>query len=336
MLSSEVRANRTAREGGVLSLNSKVRLTGKAGVHMSLALVLVLQSAIAASVATDGERIVYSSYESGNWEIWSMKPNGSDKKQLTDAWSDEKAPALSPGAQQVAYCNNKGEIWVADADGSNGRVLPLPKGLHSDPCWTPDGSKVIVSSRLSPVEESADLYFIEVREGKNTAATRLLEMPGVEMFPDCSPDGRQIVFSHFEIKREDMKLPRPPVVEELFVLDVPTGKVEQLTTLGKNSNDPCYSPDGKWIVFSSNVAGSYDLWIVRADGADPKPTRLTDDPGFEGTACWSPDGSRIAFVSSRTGNLEIWTTDREGNDWRQVTRSEHGRDSTEPSWRRAK
>jgi len=282
------------------------------------------------------ERIIYSSYESGNWEIWTMKPSGSDQKQITNALWDEKAPALSANGRQLTYANNKGEIWLAGGDGSNARALPLPKGFNSHPCWTPDGGKIVFSSRPSPLEERVFLYFIELSKVGKTAAIRLLEMPGVAMFPDCSPDGRQIVFSYFEIKKEEMKLPRPPVVEELFVLDIPTGKVRQLTTLKKNSNDPCYSPDGKLILFSSNAAGSYDLWIVGADGANPKPTPLTSDPGFEGAPCWSPDGSRIAFAASRTGNLEIWTMDRQGKEWRQLTHSRQGRDSTEPSWRKIK
>jgi TolB protein len=293
-------------------------------------------AASAPQPADESERIAYSSFASGTWEIWSMHAGGSQQKQLTVGPWDKKSPALSPDGRQVAYSNNKGEIWVAEGDGSNARALPLPKGFNAQPCWAPDGSKIVYSARPSPLEERAFLYFVELSKANQTAARRLLEMPGVAMCPDCSPDGKQIVFSHFEIKKEDLKLPRAPVVEELFVLDVATGRVRQLTKMGKNCTSPRYSPDGSQVLFSSNAAGSYDLWIAPADGAATKPAQLTSDPGYEGTPCWSPDGSRIAFTSSRTGNLEIWVMDRDGKNWRPLTRSRQGRDSSEPSWRRMK
>jgi TolB protein len=301
-----------------------------------IAAALATLSGAASPVAGENEWIAYSSYDSGNWEIWAMRPGGSARGRLTKTLEDEKAPALSPDGRLVAFSNNRGEIGVCNLDGSQRRPLPLGPGEHSHPCWTPDGGKLIFSTRLSPLVEEADLYFIEVKNEKPGAPVPLLNMPGFEMFPDCSPDGRQVVFSHFEIREQDKRLPRPAVVEELFVLDVPSGKARQLTRLGRNCNDPCFAPDGRTVVFSSNAEGSYDLWAIDSRAPNAAPTRLTSDPGFEGAPCFSPDGSRIAFVSSRTGNLEIWSAARDGSDWRQLTRSEPGRDSTEPSWRRLK
>ena len=57
------------------------------------------------------------------------------------------------------------------------------------------------------------------------------------------------------------------------------------------------SPDGQWIVFTSEREGSADLYRARIDGSSLE--RLTDDPAYDDQASWSPDGTRIAFVSTR-------------------------------------
>ena len=306
----------------------------RAAPAVCVALALALLST---SLAADRrERIVYASYASGNWEIWSVAPDGTGARTLTQTLWDETSPALAPTGDRLAYANNKGEVWVAATDGSKARKLALPEGFHSQPHWTPDGAKLIVCTRPSPLKEEADLYFVDIRPEAGDRARPLTEMPGYESSPCCSPDGKKVVFSHFRIKEEEKRLPREPVVEELFLLDVPSGEVRPLTRLGKNSTAPCYSPDGNWIAFSSNARGSYDLWLVAADGPDAAPKRVTDDPGFEGAPCWSPDGKRLAFVSSRSGALEVWSAARDGKDWRQLTHTPEGRDSTGPSWREVK
>ena len=70
-----------------------------------------------------------------------------------------------------------------------------------------------------------------------------------------------------------------------------------------------FSPDGRWIVFTSHRAGSADLYRIRPDGSELE--RLTDDPAFDDQGAFSPDGQRLAFVSTRSGQADIWTLDLE-------------------------
>ena len=62
---------------------------------------------------------------------------------------------------------------------------------------------------------------------------------------------------------------------------------------------PSLSPDRTWIAFSSNRGGSYDLYLMDADGRNPR--RLTTDPGNEGEPTWTPNGSRIVFTATPKG-----------------------------------
>jgi hypothetical protein len=62
---------------------------------------------------------------------------------------------------------------------------------------------------------------------------------------------------------------------------------------------PALSPDRTRIAFSSNREGSYDLYLMDADGGNPR--RLTTDPGSEGEPAWTPDGTRLVYTMTRQG-----------------------------------
>ena len=75
---------------------------------------------------------------------------------------------------------------------------------------------------------------------------------------------------------------------------VKSSSTVQLTDGSAEHIEPAFSPDGKYLAFSSNQAGSYDIWVVREDGR--KLTMLTSLPGDEITPKWNPNGSSIAFL----------------------------------------
>ena len=74
------------------------------------------------------------------------------------------------------------------------------------------------------------------------------------------------------------------------------GDARQLTT-GGHESWPIFSPDGKWIAFSGNYDGNEDVYVMPAEGGEPK--RLTWHPGNDGAVGWTPDGKRVLFVSDR-------------------------------------
>jgi Tol biopolymer transport system component len=80
---------------------------------------------------------------------------------------------------------------------------------------------------------------------------------------------------------------------------------------------PVYSPDGAWILFSSNRSGNADLWKLSTTSGELR--RLTDHPGQDWDPGFTPDGKQIIWSSQRSGNLEIWIADSEGAGARQIT-----------------
>jgi Tol biopolymer transport system component len=84
--------------------------------------------------------------------------------------------------------------------------------------------------------------------------------------------------------------------------------------------NPTFSPDGKWIAFTSerNGSGEADLYRVHVDGSGLE--RLTDDPALDDQAAFSPDGNQIAFVSTRGAhNASIWILDLKTRKARNLT-----------------
>ena len=101
----------------------------------------------------------------------------------------------------------------------------------------------------------------------------------------------------------------PPSNTDIFVAAGDGTSARPLAADPALDYNASFSPDGRWIVFTSHRAGSADLYRIRLDGTGLE--RLTDDPAFDDQATFSPDGERLAFVSTRRGQADIWTLDLE-------------------------
>jgi Tol biopolymer transport system component len=91
----------------------------------------------------------------------------------------------------------------------------------------------------------------------------------------------------------------------VYVFDQPGATPRRLTTDPGLDYNPAISPDGRWIVFTSERNGSPDLYAL--DLQKPAvPRQLTKSPAMEDAAAFSPDGRRLLFVSTESGNPDIW------------------------------
>lgn len=87
-----------------------------------------------------------------------------------------------------------------------------------------------------------------------------------------------------------------------------------------SDHDPRWSPDGSKIVFYSNRAGNFDIYIVNADGTNL--VQLTEDPGYDGMPDWSPDGSTITFASKQDGDFDIYAMKPDGSGIHNLTQTD--------------
>jgi Tol biopolymer transport system component len=98
---------------------------------------------------------------------------------------------------------------------------------------------------------------------------------------------------------------REPFVSQIFLKNLGTGEVTQLTRTGNNSR-PHWSPDGSQIVYSSwTEENSFDIYLMDKDGKNQQP--IIASLAMEISADWSPDGNKIAYVSNIDGDDAIYT-----------------------------
>jgi Tol biopolymer transport system component len=89
---------------------------------------------------------------------------------------------------------------------------------------------------------------------------------------------------------------------ELWVANADGSSAKQITNNGAANFCPYFTPDGKRLIFASNVLDprgrEFDIFIINADGSGT-PERITTAPAFDGFPMFSPDGKWLVFASNR-------------------------------------
>lgn len=120
-----------------------------------------------------------------------------------------------------------------------------------------------------------------------------------------------------------------PFETGLFISHADGSGERALLKPGTLDYDPVWSPDGQWIVFTSERDGSADLYRVKLDGSALE--RLTDSPAYDDQAAFSPDGTQLVFVSTRaTGRANLWILDLRTRKARPLTTGAGG--DFRPAW----
>ena len=106
--------------------------------------------------------------------------------------------------------------------------------------------------------------------------------------------------------------------DNIFLADE-SGPIKQITNHRSKDSSPVISPDGKWMIFTSERAGWWKIWTMNLETEEVK--QLTFSSNAEYSPSWSPDGKSIVFVSSRDGNQVIYTMDRDGENQINITKN---------------
>jgi TolB protein len=247
-----------------------------------------------------GERIAFAAYRNGQWDIYSLKPDGTDPRQITNDPFDDTDPAYSPDGTKIAFASRRDNNWdLYLLDLLTGAETRLTDSPHYDgaPTWSPDGESLAYESYHNG---NLDLWRVGVvgpagEPGVNLTSDSL----GGDFGPAWSPDGRTIAFSRWPATDPDNKA--APSNKDLYLLEVGSGELTRLTDSPAAEEWPAWHPGGDSLTFVLNDLGDrevYTLDVAEAPikGGFAQPVTWlgrTDGP------VWSPDGQAIAAVFHR-------------------------------------
>jgi Tol biopolymer transport system component len=286
------------------------------------AAVAAAQGGSAAPLPAPG-RIVYSGEITGDYEIYSIDPDGSDPRRLTNSFGIDFSPVVSPNGKKIAFVSLRTgtlEIYAMNVDGSGVRQLTALGGSAREPAWSPDGRQIAFAWG-----SAATGYDIHVMNASGSGVRRLTTDPSEDRHPSWSPDGRRIAFSSDRSGSHNV-----------YIMNADGTGATSFTTCSANCADPAWSPDGTQIAYADGQNGD-GTRIVTVERVDHTRTLHFATHDLDEGPNWSPDGVRLTyaayvFCQGCAIQTEVFTIGADGSGEQRLT-STFGREFT-PSWGR--
>ncbi len=245
-----------------------------------------------AEVSPDGDWVAYTvtttnlEKDESKTQIWMVSTEGGEPIPLTMSGESASNPRWSPDGKYLSFTASRGEdartqVFVLDRRGGEASPLTdVEQGVNGYE-WSPDGSKLVLTIRDADTIDAPE-------EGGEGSGVR---EPWVINRLQTKYDGR----GYLTDTRKT----------HLYVFDLATEQLTQITSGEWDEGSPSWSPDGSKIAFSSNrtedpdANSNSDIWVVSANNTDKGGTlvRITDYEGGDGNPVWSPDGRFIAYTT---------------------------------------
>ncbi len=229
------------------------------------------QPIMSPSWSPDGSALAYVSFERGRAMVF-MQPLATGKPVLLASYpGSNSAPAWSPDGQQLAIVlthDGSSQIYLMRKDGSDLRRITFSEAIDTEPTFSPDGRFLLFTSDRGG---SAQIYRMPVSGG---TAERLTFEGSNNFSPHYSPDGKSFVYTQFN-----------DGIFHIAVQDFLSGQV-QILTPGGWEKKPSFAPNGKLILFATEVNGRGILSTVSSDGR--VKLKMTPQQGDIREPVWGP------------------------------------------------
>ena len=284
--------------------------------------------------SADGKKLIFQSTHGDMQcdQIFTMNADGSAAKMVSTGKGRTTCSFFTTDGKRIIYSSthlaspdcppkpdySRGYVWPiypgydifsAKPDGSDLKNITNSPGYDAEATIAPNGKRMVFTSMR---DGDLDIYTMDM-DGKNVK--RLTNEIGYDGGPFWSYDSQWIVYraNHPSAEKEiaDYKgllkenLIRPTTLEIWVMRADGTGK-RKITSNGKANFAPYFFPDGKRIIFSSNMhdpkGRDFDLYVVNIDGTGLE--RITHNNTFDGFPMFSPDGKKLVFASNRNGKSQ--------------------------------
>lgn len=277
----------------------------------------------------DGKSLVFQSRRDrkGCDQIFTMDLSGGNRRLVSTGKGRCTCAYFLPGDRRVLFASTHGaspgcppppdmsrgyvwpvygdyDIYTADRNGGPPEPLISSPGYDAEATVSPDGKQIVFTSDR---DGDLELYLYDL---PTRTTRRLTHLPGYDGGAFFSPDGRKVVFRGWHPtdpkEMEDYRallrdhLVRPSRME-LFTIGTDGSGLRQVTNNGAANFCPFWHPDGKRILFASNLKDpsrrNFDLFLVNEDGTGLE--QVTFHGAFDGFPMFSPDGRFLVWGSNR-------------------------------------
>jgi Tol biopolymer transport system component len=260
-------------------------------------------------------------------QIYVMKTDGSEVRLVSTGKGRTTCAYFLPRGEKVLYASthlggdacppkpdfSRGYVWALYKDydifvtdlktGALTRLTSTP-GYDAEATISPDGTRIVFTSVR---DGDLELYSMKL-DGSDVR--RLTNEVGYDGGAFYSPDNKMIVYranrpetpeaaaKYKQLLAEGLIEPR---ALEIWVMNADGSGKRQVTRNGKANFAPFFLPDGKRIIFASNMddpkGRNFDLYVINVDGSGLE--RITTNETFDGFPMFSPDGKHLVFASNR-------------------------------------
>jgi TolB protein len=281
--------------------------------------------------SADGRRLVFQSTPEGGGcdQIYVMDIDGRNLSRVSTGEGRTTCGYFAPSGDRVVYSSthhrdaacppppdrSRGYVWPlhpydvfsVDADGTVRQLTDTP-GYDAEATFSADGSKIVFTSTR---DGDVELYSMDADGGN---VRRLTFEEGYDGGAFFSPDGTQIVYrAHHPTDPAELEdyrtllrngLVRPSQMD-LWIMDADGGNRRRITSHGAADFAPYFHPDGKRIIFGSNLHNpegrDFELYLIGTDGTGLE--RITHHGDFDSFPMFSRDGRQLVWASNRGGSV---------------------------------
>ena len=242
------------------------------------------------SISPDGKMFVFVSSVSGNEDIYVQRIGGSNPQNLTkDSSADDYAPYYSPDGEQIVFRSDRdgGGLYMMGATGESVRRLT---DFGHDPAWSANGKEIIcATARISSPygrNDESQMWIIRVSDGQ-----KKMLFKGDAVQPNMSPHSQRIAFWAINASGQ----------RDIWTIPASGGEPLGITNDAAVDWNPIWSWDGKYLYFSSDRAGSMNIWRVPIEESSGKiqgnPEPITTPAENSARMNFSRDSRQMIFSS---------------------------------------
>ncbi|MBZ0298498.1 MAG: DPP IV N-terminal domain-containing protein [Anaerolineae bacterium] len=208
----------------------------------------------------DGTQIVFVRSRSFFSALFMVDVATGVERQLTD-FTNDLEPDWSPDGRRIVFTTSRDgfqELYTMSPDGSDLRRLTENENQNDlEAQFSPDGRQIAYMTNYSVGDGTGEIWLMNADgSGQQPLTTNRRD----DRLPVWSPDGKQIAFTSSQEDRNG---------SDIFVYDLASATLKQITDDPQYEYQPVWSPDGQWIAFTRDQTVDEDgLYLMRPDGSD--------------------------------------------------------------------